>query len=440
MLGKKSKIRLLLFSTAEHGSIRILDAVLTLLLIRALNVRDFAALVLYQSWVAIALLFMPALENSLYRSYGKLRSSGELGKQFQVFRFFNLVKGLFAVILVVSLAWIPIHSPTSSDSLTALGWRDRALTLGFAFFLPLSQALYGIYREPLRFELKASQIFWITFAQKATLALGVLALAAIGHASIEWISAMALAVLFFFGKAWSVAFESGVPIGTGASLPTRALLKELRTVLFSVVLWIHLNGAITVAVQTLDVYFLGKHGYSLAAIGLYGIALKAVNFLQVAALPFAQVLTVHLGRTSHLDSNRQNLDRVFATSTALFLGIGITVFGAGYLLATPILTFLANGKYHPDELLMARDYYVWLLAGVCIYLQCFASGALISSRGNIRGFCVWVAAPWLLGSTVLYWWASKHSILAAAQMNAAVYALFFAGHIIYYFLGKRKNA
>src|SRR5689334_10208890 len=99
------------FTLTEHGAIRVLDALTTLILIRVLAAPDFGLFSVYQSWVAMLLLFLPSIELALFREYAGLKKDGGLKRELGVYRYFNYVKLIGLLVLVVSLAFVPQQKP-----------------------------------------------------------------------------------------------------------------------------------------------------------------------------------------------------------------------------------------------------------------------------------------------------------------------------------------
>src|SRR5687767_13225822 len=124
----RNRIRYLGLTIAELWATRFLDAVIAIVLIRSLDVNSLGSFLIYQSWVGILLLAFPALENILYREYGKLRDAGKLAHEISVFRKFNWIKISAAIALTLVCAFLP-----GVD----LPWTHRVAALSLAFMLPL---------------------------------------------------------------------------------------------------------------------------------------------------------------------------------------------------------------------------------------------------------------------------------------------------------------
>lgn len=100
----KQWIKHVFFSVTEHGAIRVLDGVTTILLIRVLGTLSFGLFSVYQSWVSLILLALPYVELTLFREYGSLKKSGELPKQLRSFEIYNYFKITISLLLVLLLS------------------------------------------------------------------------------------------------------------------------------------------------------------------------------------------------------------------------------------------------------------------------------------------------------------------------------------------------
>ncbi|MBI3544912.1 MAG: hypothetical protein HY075_16695, partial [Deltaproteobacteria bacterium] len=367
------RIRYLALMIAEHASTRALDALTTLALIRLLDVSSLGTLVVYQSWVAILLLFFPALENVLYREHGKLKAAGQLSRELAIYRKFNVMKLGFALSLTFFGALVPVKD-------VDFGRRLAALALAFA--VPLSQALYGIFREPLRFELRQGVVVLLNGLQRLVLLALVYAAGRLTGGAIEPIAVAALCVYLVFGGLWATVSDKLLLEGKKRA---RVALKEawprIRGAFTETVLWLHLSGAIMGAVQTLDVYFLSRTSTPLREIAAYSIALKAANFFQLLSLPVTQAFGVYLGRRSNRhDARADRRAAVFAV--AAFAAVGVLVIAFGFTTAEPLLGFLAKGKFTPDELANAVRFFRPMLVGVVVLSLGYAPGTYLGSRGD----------------------------------------------------------
>lgn len=425
----KSRIGFTLLTYFEHGAVRAFDALVTLLLIKFLTVDSFSAFSVYQSWVAVFMLIFPALENALYRGYFQIKSSGELSRLVALLRAYNFFRVILALILC--LACSILH-------MDPLSWPARMAGLSLAFALPLSHALYSCYREVLRFELHQRPIGVVTIAQKATLAAMIYIIAIIAGGRVSLIGAGGTLVLFGFYFIWRRVtihvLNSQNIIDWHTPLPSLSnLISTAYDVLKKSVLWMHINGSISAAVQTLDLLLLSRYGYENKQIALYAIALKGANFFQSALIPLGQVALVKISRTEINDVSKKNLLKVTMWASLGFAVIALGLFFSGFYMAEPIVGFLAKGRFSTEELGINITIFKWLLAGVCLYSVTFVPGAYISAVGNIRLLSLSVFIPWFLMAFICYGFASKIGLLQLAKMNIVVYGSLVVGHFFVVF-------
>ena len=434
------RLRYLSFMIAEHASTRVLDAITTLILIRSLDVTSLGTLVVYQAWVAIFLMAFPVLENVLYREHGKHSSAGTLAREIAIFRKFNLLKFAVAIALTLASASIPIKG---------IGFERRLAAMALAFALPLAQALYGIYREPLRFELKAGTVVLVNGAQRLFIIAAVWAAGHFYGGAIEQTAAAAILVYLAFGFVWAAVSRHELPQLKPVNVSLSQALPRIGTVLTESVIWLHLSGSILSAVQTLDVYFLSRTQIGLSEIAIYSIALKAANFLQIMALPLTQAFGVYLGRRAGRAPTTGSSGGRFGNLTekqmawlalAAFSAMALIMCLVGFEFAQPILGFLTRGKFGTLELGRAEGYFRWMLAGVAISTLCFAHGTYIGSRGNIRGLVLVVLLPWFAFAMLGYGLASEYGAYTTACMNVPVAIFYTLGHLAYFVFGGRKRA
>jgi O-antigen/teichoic acid export membrane protein len=419
------------FFVAEHASTRALDAILTLVLIRALDVGSLGAFVVYQSWVAILLLGFPALENMLYREHGRHKAAGTLTREIAVYRNFNKIKIFTGFLLTAICAAVPFGD---------ISFSRRIAAMSLAFALPLAQMLYGLYRETLRFELKQESIVLISAAQRLTSIVAVYFTGVRFHGAIEPIALVALAIYLLFGFVWAGAARILLPNLKPVRLSFSESLPRIRKSLTETILWIHFTGAILGAVATLDVYFLSRSGISLGEIAFYSIALKAANFFQIIPVPFTQAFGVYLGRTA-AEKNPKRERRIVCLGFAGLAVLGVFMLALGWPLSLPILKFLSKGKFSAEQLVHAVEYFRWMLGGVALLALCSAHGNYLLSRGNVKGLTLFVMLPWLGFSIVLYSVAAHldPAPLWAARANVAVGGLYTLGYIGF-FVASRKKA
>lgn len=419
-------LKVLFFIIAEHASTRALDALTTLVLIRSLNVTSLGTFMVYQSWVAILLLFFPALENMLYREHGKHRLEGTLARELAVFGKFNTIKIAAAALLVALCSVIPA---------TQVPWPTRLAAVALAFALPLSQALYGIYRETLRFELKQGAVVAINALQRIAVMGAIFLMGGISGGDLLKIAPVALALYFGFGFIWRQTTFKLLSHLPSVKMSFAQTLPRIRAALSQAVIWIHVNGVILGAIQTLDVYFLAQARTPVAEIAIYSIALKAANFFQLISLPFMQAFGVYLGRSSGGERSAQVVNRerrLVWTATGLFVILAGVMVVAGFAFAKPILLFLAKGKFSPEALSRSIEYFRWMIAGVAALSISCAQGSYLSSRGDVKRLSFWVYLPWLGLATAGYALSARLGPLAAARFNLPVGCAYTLGVVLYF--------
>ena len=119
--------------------------------------------------------------------------------------FFNFIK-IFITLLFVF--FISYYQWSLGNYFSIL---ENIAAFAFAFALPLSQAIYGSFREPLRFEYLQKEISITNTAQKISL---IITFLVVGHysQSILSFSLAALVVFIIFGFAWYTLFKKKIAI------------------------------------------------------------------------------------------------------------------------------------------------------------------------------------------------------------------------------------
>ena len=407
------------FTLTEHGAIRVLDALTTLILIRVLSAHDFGLFSVYQSGVAMALLFFPAIEIALFRDYSRLKREGTLAVELAVYRYFNYLKLAALVVLIFAISLVPQEAP----------WLVRVGLLSFAFALPFSQAFYSFMREPLRFEMRQHIVSLVGIAQRALLVLTLVILSRLAPNNVPLLLFAALGTYIAAGWGWwftSREFFVGMPL-----VPEKAYAK-IKKAFFHIVLWIHLGGVITQVIQTLDVFSLNVFNVDLAEIGRYGIALKAANFFQILPIALASSFGVYLARNHTKEERQKETSRVLKYSM-LFIVLTFGLFILGMAVGKPLLAFLAKGKLEAESLARTTEYFRWQLAGVLILCAGYPLTTYLAIRGSLAKLFFQAGLPWLVLSGAVYFWSASHGVLVAAKANVLVASANIALHAFYYF-------
>lgn len=410
--------RQVFFTLTEHGAIRVLDALTTLALIRVMVADDFGLFTVYQSWVGILLLFLPSLEMVLYREYHKLKKEGRLLRELEVYRIFNYFKLALAFAIALALTLVP--QPAD--------WGSRVALIVLAFALPLSQALYGFLREPLRFELKQEFVALIGAAQRLAVLGAVIVASRLFPGNVLALSALALLVYFTFGGVWAAAFRKLMrQMGERPEVSLGDAKSRLGVVLGGTVLWIHINGVITQSIQTLDTFALSLYRVDLAEIGRYGVALKAANFFQIIPVALVNSFGVYLGRS---ESGKEG--RLVWVFSLVFVALSALLLLGGMAVEEPLIRFLGKGKMDSEAVTRTIEYFRWLLAGVLLQCASHPLSTYLGARSLLRQMFTHIFLPWFAFTAATYVWAASQGALRAAQANVVVYGAFWALLIAHY--------
>lgn len=397
------------FTLLEHGATRGLDAVATLVLIRTLSAPDFGLFSVYQSWVSVLLLCLPAIELGLFREYGTLKREGRLASELGIYRSFNFLKIGVAAALAALLAFIPQDAP----------WSIRAALLALAFGLPLSHAVYSFMREPLRFEMRQHLVAILSAAQRALFILALIAASAFWPGESRALVALALSTYVIFGFAWARAARD--LFAGGGQIAADGFWPRVRETFLKTVLWIHLNGVISQSIQTFDIFSLNLWRTDLAEIGRYGIALKAANFFQIAPLALISSFGVYLAKhRGELDPARER--KLVALYSCGFVALCAALLLLGFAIGEPLLHFLAKGKLTHDGIVQTIQYFRWQLAGTMLYCASFPLTTYLGLHARLPSMFFRVNLPWAVISAALYIYSANRGPLAAARANVAVYA------------------
>lgn len=411
------------FTLVEHGAIRVLDALTTLVLIRILGGVHFGMFSVYQSWVGLILLMLPYAELSLYRDYGTLKATGELGPQLATFKTYNFIKLALAAVLAVSLAL-----PEKGDIYSA-----RVSLLGFAMALPLSQSFYGFMRDPMRFERQQHLVAIISSMQKICLIGAMVAAFFVFPGRMPVLFCSAMVVYVFFAFVWSKAARDAVP---RARLSLGEFADRLKKIMRGTVIWIHINGVITGTVLTLDILMLNAVKADLEEIGRYSIALKVANFFQLVPMALANSFGVYLGKWQHAQNPRKEQKAMYALVAGFSL-MCYALFRIAYHFGMPILDFIGKHKIAGDAFTRVMQYYYWQMFGLMIMAAVFPLSTYLGARASLKKITAWIFIPWFLFAAVVYRVAAGYGLLYAARANVVTYAALCAGMIVFYFANRK---
>lgn len=411
------------FTLVEHGAIRVLDALTTLVLIRILGGLHFGMFSVYQSWVGLVLLVLPYAELSLYRDYGTLKATGELGSQLATFKTYNFIKLALAAAIAMSLAL-----PEKGDIYSA-----RISLLGFAMALPLSQSFYGFMRDPLRFERQQHLVAMVSSVQKICLIGAMIAAFYSYPGNVPVLFGGAMAVYVVFAFVWAKAARNVVP---RARQSLREFAGRLKKIMRGTVLWIHVNGVITGTVLTLDILMLNAVKADLEEIGRYSIALKAAGFFQLIPMALANSFGVYLGKWQHSQNPRKEQKAMYAL-VAVFSAMCFALFKVAYHFGMPILDFIGKHKITGDAFTRVMQYYYWQMFGLMLMSAAFPLSTYLGARAPLKKITVQIFIPWFLFAALTYRIAAGHGLLYAARANVVTYGALCVGMVVFYLVNRR---
>ncbi|MGE4231730.1 MAG: lipopolysaccharide biosynthesis protein [Bacteriovoracia bacterium] len=436
----KAWISQIFFTLVEHGAVRILDALITFCLIRVLTQQHFGLFSLYQSWVGILLLFLPALEVILYRTYASLKQSGKLASELDIYWAFNQFRLILATIAVFVLCLLP----------NAMPYWIRVSLFSFAIALPLSNSIYGILREPLRFEMRQKTVAFISFFQRFCLIL-VIALTyflqerGATQNAIYFLAIGALSSYVLFGWIWILFSKDLFPKREKSFLPNSKKLRTAFSVFFNSVVWLHINGSLVAAIQTLDTLALGSNHLALEEIGHYAIALKAANFFQIVPVALINSFGVYLARAN---SDFEKEKRLIFQFSFIFLIGCVVLYLFGGIASEPLLSFLTKGKLDSIAFDRTQEYFHWQLIGVLIQCASFPLSTYLGARGKLKELTFYIFIPFSLISTLVYFYAASlshdqfYNVLMTAKANSVVYGVLVFLMVSYYgyFYGRMRRS
>jgi hypothetical protein len=397
------------FTLVEHGGIRILDALLTLGLIQILDLQIFGQFSVYQGWVMLLLLFLPALEVTLYRDYYSLKSSTSLSRILHSIQVFNYLK--IAILLLFIFIFSFIETP--------FDYKTRISLLSLAFILPVSHSLYGLYREPLKIELQQSIVAWVSLLQRIAVLSVVFLQIQFKIFTLNQLIAILVAIYFLFGALWKSKFKTRFSL---QKVPLKTTVDDIIKIFLGSVFWIHINGVLSQGIQTLDLVFLDFNHYALATISSYSLSLKASNFFQLVPVALVNVLGVYLAKKEAIKNHEISLIKKIIIPFAL---ICVFLFFIGYNYKLPLLEFISRGRLDGQQLIEAGEFFNWHLAGVLILCISHPLATFLIARAPLKRIFSELIAPWFIGAIIIYWTASQQSVLVTAQSNILIYFLYF---------------
>ncbi len=412
------------FSLAEHGLIRLLDGIVTIVLIRILAPSAFGMFSVYQSWVSFLIFFLPYLELVLAREYGAFKKDGSLKRIYGVFSKYNLLKLILALFFILFAATLPQNIPYS----------ERVMLFIIAAALPLSQSYYGFLQAPLRFEMKQEVVTLISTMQRLVLLLALYLANLFAHGNVQILVTSALLVYLLFAIVWKKASQVVL-------VPEKIHWNEsfglMKKFLFGTVIWIHINGVITGIVQTLDIYCLNLAKISMDEIGRYSIALKTANFFQILPIGLISTLGVYLGKMKNQNDIEKELELV-QKLTLIFMALCFGLAYFGEMIADPLLYFIGKGKVTVVNIAQTREYFIWQLRGFMILASLYPLSTFLGARASLKELTGIVFVPWLFLSFWIYFFASKIDPVSTARMNTLVYSTLNMLFLLIYWIERRS--
>lgn len=400
------------FSLVEHAGIRVLDAIFTITLIRVMGPVEFGIFSVYQSWVAVALLFLPHLELAMFREYGSWKNSGTLPKKLKILETYNLFR--IALTIMISLLLATYEQPIS------FGYRISILLLAFA--LPLSHSIYSYLRDPLRFEMKQHLVAVVGSLQRVAIIAAAFTSNVFFPSNVAAIAVSVLGTYFAFTFVWKIASKNVVEL---EPVPFKEVVKNSAAMLAGTAIWIHFNGIVYNITQTLDVLALNAQHVNLEEIGRYAIALKTANFFQMFPVAIVSSFGVYLGKRQHDPNHEKERQAVWQMTIAMVV-LCVVFYLCGMFLSEPLLNFIGKNKISSADLVMTKNYFEWQLIGIMILCCSHPLTTFLGARTSLKKVTAESLVPWIAVSYLIYTFAAKQGVLAVAQANIIVYLVYFA--------------
>lgn len=351
-----------IWNVGENLSVRVLDALASILLIWFLAPETLSKVATAQAWCAPLLFLYISPDASLYRDLIRWETKGsrEVLEHLKVFRLFGWVKLGFSLLVCMNLSSLVPLFDSRQEAFFALLWAMNLVT---------TPQLGSTDREYLRLKLEIKTVSLLTLLQKVIYFSGLVGGLMIYRGSdYEIFQVMALAItvsgiVSMFGLYWCSRRLLRREFGeVRVALNIEKLLTSVR----SYSLWHHLNQNIYNTLQSMDVFWLGVFGFNSRVIGLYSVVWKVVNFTQAIPSALANVLAVWSGRrTASLSEQVEERKVVFAQS----LKLSLLVVGQGlvfYLLLPWALQILGRGQYSEIEISDMKVWSVGMLLALAI--------------------------------------------------------------------------
>jgi hypothetical protein len=423
---KRSWIRALSWNAVETFGTRLGDAVVSILLIRALAPEVFAKLVLAQAYIAPALLLLIAPGNTVYRFFTVWEKEGRaaFARRLLALRWYG--RAVWGALVGISVF------------VAQLGWTESWAPWVWAWTLVLGTFLSGADRDFLKVSLRMRAAAALSLAQKGAListvllwqdhALESIALAAVGiqltvALAAEWGSARVLRTF---------------PEGTGAQPGYRQTFREIfRSFAFPN----HCANVLTGWAQTLDLFVMGHAGVSPALIGLYSVAQKLANFAQVVPGFLINTFSVWVSRGTATPETERRWIRFAVLGIGAFTLLAVSVC---YILRAPLLEIASKGRWSSEQYGLVEAWLFPLLIAVVVQALGWASSAWFTLRSSMAELLRWVYLPWFISAAVVTTSAvlladpSSDQVLLRAAWSIVAHAVLFGFWLLVWRLRPRK--
>lgn len=403
--------------------VRALDMLASFAILWGISPEYFSHLVISQAIVAPLIFFFISPEVVIYRDYAiwKQNGIGELAARIRHFRVFGYYKFILCVVFSAVVSFLRREDLNFSLKFFSMLW---------AFNLALAPQIFGADREFLRLSLRLKLLNLLTLVQKVILISGVLLVVLYAPTRIDF---LALAVIFStLFSAFILRLESNKSLkAMGASsedLKGGNGLKfssAIRESIFSFSLWQHLFGVILNWVQTMDLFVLSYFSFSPKLIGLYGVAVKLVNFSTAIPMALANMFSVWLGR--RLKESNEGFELKKLTQFTSFLILGSVVQGIVlYCLSPKVLSLLSRGRWNADEQILIIEWIHYLLLGTVIMTGTFFVTGWLAVRRSTAKLFKYVSLPLaILGLLSYYYAVSSGGLDRMAQYKVVIMVVYW---------------
>jgi hypothetical protein len=425
---KRSWIRTLSWNAVETLGTRIGDALVSILLIRALLPEVFATLVLAQAYLAPVLLLLISPGNTVYRFFSAWEKEGR-----QAF-----AARLLALRVYGRLVWA--FAAVGSVLAAKLGWTESWAPWVWAWTLVLGTFLSGADRDFLKLTLRMRAAAFLSLAQKGALLLAILFWQSESLESLV-LTALAIQIVVALAAEWGVhRVLRTLPEGS----PKRPRFREtFQESVGSFAFSNHCANVLTNWGQTLDLFVMGHAGVSPTVIGLYSVAQKFANFAQVVPGLLINTFSVWVSRgTAAPETERRWLSLgTFGIAAAAALTVGVC-----YALRVPLLEIASKGRWSAGQFTEVETWLRPLLLAVVIQAAVGSVAAWFALRRSMNRLLVWVYIPWFASAatvtTALVLSVGPDSIEAPsrAAWSVVAHALFLGFWLLIWQLRHRRRA